>query len=102
MCILCVRAFVYIRIYISVDIFSMQVCICVTSVHVYTYVCILHASMDACALMCVLQAGINDKISHEMAEKILIEMGEFFQIQVIKVFFMVSTRMSVKCLHIII
>ena len=76
--------------------------ICVTSVHVYTYVCILHASMHACALMCVLQAGINDKISHEMAEKILIEMGEFFQIQVIKVFFMVSTRMSIKCLHIII
>ena len=29
-----------------------------------------------------LQAGVNDKVSHEMAEKILIEMGEFFQIQV--------------------
>ena len=30
----------------------------------------------------LLQAGVNDKVSHEMAEKILIEMGEFFQIQV--------------------
>ena len=29
-----------------------------------------------------LQAGVSDKVSHEMAEKILIEMGEFFQIQV--------------------
>ena len=30
----------------------------------------------------LLQAGVNDKVSHELAEKILIEMGEFFQIQV--------------------
>ena len=45
-----------------------------------------------CASVCVcmhthqhvksLQAGINDKASHEMAEKVLVELGEFFQVQV--------------------
>jgi len=54
-------------------------CACVSvlyiSLHAYTYIITY-------VLLCLPKAGISDKISHEMAEKILIEMGEFFQIQV--------------------
>lgn len=41
-----------------------------------------HVCIVLLLAMTTLQAGISDKASHEMAEKILIEMGEFFQIQV--------------------
>ena len=52
------------------------------------YVC---KFMCWCGYICVcvipnpfmlLQAGVNDKVSHDMAEKILIDLGEFFQVQV--------------------
>ena len=49
------------------------------------YIVRILTALDLCAHIItryVLQAGVNDKVSHELAEKILIEMGEFFQIQV--------------------
>ena len=48
------------------------VCVCVC-------VCMC---LRVCNICTLLQAGVNDKVSHDLAGKILIEMGEFFQIQV--------------------
>ena len=48
----------------------MRACVCV---------CMRACMSNVCTL---LQAGVNDKVSHELAGKVLIEMGEFFQIQV--------------------
>ena len=59
----------------------VRVCVCVT-----VCVCVCACSVGKLCytyyMLYIPQAGINDKVSHGMAEKILIEMGEFFQIQV--------------------
>ena len=46
------------------------------------FTCLSHLSAPASTVACDVQNGISDEASHSSALKILLQMGEFFQIQV--------------------